>query len=156
MMVWFAFLACLIWSPNSSFGAEQGLLRLLCTQPHRKYQSVVHNSLLRTHQFAPVPKLPLLEMWGEIDMRFHENPRAFGKFWKKWYFPNFSDGNKNSTLIMGFWEQRLMWCFDVAWEKCGSVTGENLFQADLLDDFWRLEVCSVWEIWDMKPLSIRN
>ena len=45
---------------NSSFGTEQGMLRLLRTQPHRKYQSVVHNSLLRTHQFVLVPKLPLL------------------------------------------------------------------------------------------------
>ena len=44
---------------NSSFGTEQGLLRLLRTQPHRKYQSVVHNSLLRTHQFVLVPQLPL-------------------------------------------------------------------------------------------------
>ena len=44
---------------NSSFGTEQGLLRLLRTQPHRKYQSHVHNSLLRTHQFVLVPKLPL-------------------------------------------------------------------------------------------------
>ena len=44
---------------NSSHGTEQGLLRLLCTQPHRKYQSHVHNSLLRTHQFVLVPKLPL-------------------------------------------------------------------------------------------------
>ena len=43
----------------SSFGTEQGLLRLLCTQPHRKYQSVVHNSLLRTHEFVLVSKLPL-------------------------------------------------------------------------------------------------
>ena len=47
-------------SRNGSFGTEQGLLRLLCTQPHRKYQSHVHNSLLRTHQFVLVPKLPLL------------------------------------------------------------------------------------------------
>ena len=44
----------------SSFGTEQGLLRLLRTRPHRKYQSVVHNSLLRKHQFVLVPKLPLL------------------------------------------------------------------------------------------------
>ena len=43
------------------FGTEQGLLRLLRTRPHRKYQSVAHNSLLRTHQFVLVPKLPLLE-----------------------------------------------------------------------------------------------
>ena len=46
-------------SHNSSFGTEQGLLRLLRTQPHRKYQSVAHNSLLRTHHFVLVPKLPL-------------------------------------------------------------------------------------------------
>ena len=44
---------------NSSFGIEQGLLRLLRTQPHSKYQSHVHNSLLRTHHFVLVPKLPL-------------------------------------------------------------------------------------------------
>ena len=31
---------------NGSFGTKQGLLRLLCTQPHRKCQSVVHNSFL--------------------------------------------------------------------------------------------------------------
>ena len=50
-------------SHNSSFGTEQGLLRLLRTQPHRKYQSHVHNSLLRTHQFVLVPKLPLRDCW---------------------------------------------------------------------------------------------
>ena len=32
---------------------------MLRTQPHRKYQSHVHNSLLRTHHFVLVPKLPL-------------------------------------------------------------------------------------------------
>ena len=45
---------------NGSIGTEQGLPRLLCTQPHRQYQSVVHNSLLKTHQFVLVSKLPLL------------------------------------------------------------------------------------------------
>ena len=53
---------------NSSYGTEQGLLRLLRTQPHRKYQSLVHNSLLRTHQFILVPKLPLiakLQFYGQ-------------------------------------------------------------------------------------------
>ena len=44
---------------NGNFRTEQGLLRLLRTQPHRKYQSHVHNSLLRTHHFVLVPKLPL-------------------------------------------------------------------------------------------------
>ena len=46
---------------NGSMGKEQGLLRLLRSQPHRKYQSLVHNFLFRTHQFVQVPKLPLLE-----------------------------------------------------------------------------------------------
>ena len=55
-----------IYSHNSSFGTEQGLLRLLPTQPHRKYQSHVHNSLLRTHQFVLVPKLPLREKKGQL------------------------------------------------------------------------------------------
>ena len=35
------------------------MIRLLCTQPHRKYQSTVHNSLLGTHPFVVAPKLPL-------------------------------------------------------------------------------------------------
>ena len=47
-------------SCNGSIGTKQCLLRLLRTQPHRKYQSIVHNSLLRTYQFVLVPKLPLL------------------------------------------------------------------------------------------------
>ena len=52
---------------NSSFGTEQGLLRLLRTQPHKKYQSHVHNSLLRTHQFVLVPKLPLREQTRKVE-----------------------------------------------------------------------------------------
>ena len=55
-------------SHNSSFGTEQGLLRLLCTQPHRKYQPLVHNPLLRTHQFILVLKLPLL---AKVESKIH-------------------------------------------------------------------------------------
>ena len=38
---------------NGNFRTEQGLLRLLRTQPQRKYQSLVSNSsLLRKHQYS--------------------------------------------------------------------------------------------------------
>ena len=47
---------------------NKACLRLLRKQPHRKYQSALHNSLLRTHQFVLVPKLPLLFYWACIGM----------------------------------------------------------------------------------------
>ena len=53
---------------NVSIRPEQGLLSLLRTQPHRKSQSVVHISLLRSHQFILVPNLPLhgwFKLWNK-------------------------------------------------------------------------------------------
>ena len=64
-------------SHNSSFGAEQGSLRLLRTQPHRKYQSDVHNSLLRTHQFAQAPKLPLYGIAWTVLLPFSWNSALY-------------------------------------------------------------------------------
>ena len=52
-MTYYAVSLGLVSPCNGSIGTEQGLLGLLCTKPHRKYQSVVHkqrakNTLLRS------------------------------------------------------------------------------------------------------------
>ena len=40
---------------------------MLRIQPHRKYQPVAHKSLLRTHKFVLVPKLPfLVDFWIRV------------------------------------------------------------------------------------------
>ena len=62
---------------NSSFGTGQGLLRLLCKQPHRKYQShvctqlLVKNTPIRSGSEATVT-------WEKPE----ENRRKLRKLWK--------------------------------------------------------------------------
>ena len=57
--------------PSSGSEKQKGsasYINSICTQPHRKYQSHVHNSLLRTHL---APKLPL-RVRDEIKMYFQK------------------------------------------------------------------------------------
>ena len=57
---WLSLKAFLTRNANGSFGKEQGLLRLLRTQPHRKYQSYTQLLVKNTSIRSVVPKLPLL------------------------------------------------------------------------------------------------
>ena len=53
--------------PNKlMFRIEQGLLRLLCTKPHRKHQSVVRNLWYCTHLFNSVLSITFL---GKISLQ---------------------------------------------------------------------------------------